>query len=266
MADQSPGRKIKIIIVVAFILVVISAFAWFSIQLDLAGRQSERHDYTYSITLSYDTALENVTMLLPVPELNGTPFLVQSLVNGTGYGVPPDWNLSIVERNGTLMLAVTAARMVPDYHGYPVPIESGESPVPTTLQSGTEYSSTTPVLVPVYMVATISQNTTINTRDPIGHEPVFAPDGQFTPAPGTGAPPMYSGTMNVHPVPLYIRYSSDRPATLSFWIRIEGMNSIWKGGWQGNTYSDTILLDLRNGTQGWIESEGTLVTGEGVYY
>jgi hypothetical protein len=44
------------------------------------------------------------------------------------------------------------------------------------------------------------------------------------------------------------------------------VNSIWKGGWVYNRYSDTVSLELGNGTQGWVEVEGTFLTGDGVYY
>ncbi len=266
MGNTVSGRTLTIVIVVILVVAAVSALAWISFQFDQAARQSERHDYSYEIDLSFTTAIGNVTLLLPVPELNGSPVLVQSLVNGTGYGVPSDWELSIAERNGTPMLEITAIRMVPDYRPYPIPIEPGESPLPTTLQSGTEYSGSTPVLMPIHLVATASRNVTIDTRDPVGHEPVFAPGGQLTPVDTKGPSTGYRGTSYTHPIPLYVQYTSDRPATLSFWIRTGGVNSIWRGGWLSNTYSDEILVELPTGTQGWIECNATLVTGEGVYY
>ncbi len=266
MVNQDSGRNRKIILIVALALIVISILSLISFQFEQVFRQSESHNYAYEIDLSFTTPIENVTLFLPVPEQNGTPVLVQSLVNGTGYGVPADWTLSIVEQNGTPMLEITAPRMVPEYQPNPIPIEPGESPVPTTLLSGTEYSGTTPVLVPVHLVATASQNVTIDTRDPVGHEPVFNPDGQFIPVPGTGTGGPYAGRRFVHPVPVYIWYTSDRPVKFSFWIRIEGVNSIWQGGWRSNTYSDMVLQELGNDTKGWIETEATIVAGEGVYY
>jgi autotransporter adhesin len=43
-------------------------------------------------------------------------------------------------------------------------------------------------------------------------------------------------------------------------------DAIWRGGWVNNLYSDTVSLEIANGTVEWIEGEGKLATGEGVYY
>lgn len=257
-------KKWQIIFVIAFILIVLSILVWIGFLGDQSTKRSERHDYTYEIDLSWDKTIENVTLLLPVPVVNSTPVLVGSLVNGTGYGVPADWDLAIVDENGTPMLSIRANRMVPEYHGFPIPIEPGKTPDQTPPPSATEYSRETPVLMPVHIVATDSVPFTIDTRDPLGHEPVFAPEGRFTAM--KDLPFGYRGTGYVHMVPVFIRYTSDTPATLTFRVSTGGENSIWKGGWIYNRYSDTVVLELTNDTQGWVEGEGTLLTGDGVYY
>ena len=264
MVNTVSVRKWRIVSVILVILVIIVFFTWISFQWEQSTRQSERHDLTYSIELSVNTTIENVSLLLPVPELNKTPLLADALVNRTGYGVPADWNLSIVRVEGIPMLSIIAARMIPEYHGYPLPIEPGKTPNQTPVPSATEYSSETPVLVPVLCAVMESRPMSIDTRNPAGHEPVFMPGEQFIPV--TGTSPAYQGAGFSHRVPIYIQYTSDRPATLSIRISIEGSNSIWRGGWLGNRYSDAVSLTLDNGTQGWIEGEGTLITGEDVYY
>jgi len=260
--NPGSGRKWRILFVLIVILVVVAAgvsFLW-----DRSCRASERHDYTYEIGLSYDTTIENVTLLVPVPELNGTPVLADSLANGTGFGVPADWNLSIEDVNGTPMLAIRAARMVPGYHAYPIPVEPGANPLPATPQTATEYSTGTPALMPVNLAVMLPGNRTIDTRDPLGHEPVFFPDGQFTPADRTAA--AYRGDAFLHQVPVYVRYTSDRPAEIGIRVGIEGVNSMWRGGWLSNVYTDRVVIELQNGAQGWVEREALLTTGAGVYY
>jgi hypothetical protein len=257
-------QKWRIIFVITIILISLSIFAWIAFQWEQGTKRSERHDYMYEIDLSFDKTIENVTLLLPVPVVNNTPVLIGSLVNGTGYGVPADWDLVIVEENGTPMLSIRADRMVPEYHGFPIPIEPGKTPDQTPLPSATEYSRETPVMMPVHIVATASVPLTIDTRNPLGHEPVFVPEGRFTPL--KDLPFGYRGTEYVHMVPIFISYTSDIPATLTLRTSIQGVNSIWKGGWVYNRYSDTVSLELGNGTQGWVEVEGTFLTGDGVYY
>ncbi len=104
----------------------------------------------------------------------------------------------------------------------------------------------------------------INTRDPVGHEPLFSPGGTFTP--GICTIPAYEGTGYSHMVPVYVGYTADRPVSISLHISIQGSNSIWRGGWQSNMYSDTVALEITNGAQGWIEGPGELLTAQGVYY
>jgi autotransporter adhesin len=53
---------------------------------------------------------------------------------------------------------------------------------------------------------------------------------------------------------------------ISLRVSVQGSNAIWKGGWMNNLYSDTVVLEIADGTQGWIEGEGKLFTAEGVYY
>jgi hypothetical protein len=226
--------------------------------------QSERHMYRYSIDISYDTTIDNVTLYLPVPERNTTPFFIESLLNGTAYGVSPDWNLSIVHENGTPMLAIQAARMVPEFHGKAIRIEPGVSVLPTTLVPGHEYASDTPILQPVSIGVMELSTSVIDTRSPVDHEPVFFPKGAFTP--GTGIPMAYNGPAFDHPVPVYIRYTSERPAAISLSVGVHGSNMIWKGGWQSNSYSDTVVLEIANGTQGWVMGAGKLSTASGVFY
>lgn len=249
------------ILLVLIILVIIAVVLFHGEQESMAN---ERHDLTYSIELSINTTVDNVTLIVPVPELNRTPLLVGPFVNRTGYGLPEDWNFSIVMVEGAPMLSITASRIIPEYHGYPIPIEMGKTPEQTPVPVATEYSHDTPVLVPVVCIATESRPETIHTRNPVGNEPVFFPEEKFTPAPGTSGG--NQGMAYLHKVPLYITYSSDRPVSVSIHVSIQGVNSIWRGGWLSNGYVDTVFLGLDNSTQGWVEVEATLVTGEGVYY
>jgi hypothetical protein len=251
-------------VILAFILLAVIFFTWIAWQFALSTRQSEGHHYYYTIDLSHTSTIDSVTFFLPVPELNSTPVLISSLLNGTAYGISPDWNLSIVRENGTPMLAIRAGRMVPTYHGYPIPIEPGTSVLPTTRVPGHEYTGDTPILMPVTVAVMETSGLVINTRSPFGNEPLFFPGGTFTP--GSCVAPGCNGLVYDHPVPVYVNYTSDRPVVISLRVSVQGSNSIWRGGWRSNTYSDSVFVEVTNATQGWISGEGKLVTSEGVYY
>ena len=252
------------LVILAFILLSVIFFVYAAWQFDQSTRQSEGHHYYYTIDLSYTSTIENVTLFLPVPELNSAPVLITSLLNGTAYGVSPEWNLSVVRENGTPMLAIRADRMVPEYHGYPIAIEPGTSVLPTTLVPGHEYTGDTPVLMPVTVAVMETSQSVIDTHTPFGHEPLFFPVGTFTP--GSCDIPGCDWLLYDHPVPIYTSYTSERPVVISLGVSVTGSNSIWRGGWLSNTYADSVFVEVTNGTQGWIEGEGKLVTAEGVYY
>jgi hypothetical protein len=162
------------------------------------------------------------------------------------------------------MLAIKAARMVPDYHGTPIAIEPGASPLPATLVPGHEYSSDTPVLMPVTIAVMEPGTSLIGTRAPVGREPVFFPGGTFMP--GSSDTPLAGGSVYNHRVPVYISYTSEHPAAVWIRVSVTGTNAIWNGGWQSNTYRDSVFVERTDGMKGWIEGEGKLITGEGVYY
>jgi hypothetical protein len=254
-----PSRvRPRTLLILTMILVVFAFFAWTAYQFDQVTRQSIRHDYFYSIDLSYNTTITNVTFIVPLPELNTTPLFIESLVNGTAYGIPPDWNITIVSENRSPMLAIRADRMVPEYNGYPIAIEPGASVLPTTLRPGHEYSGETPVLVPVNIAIMNGSAGNIETRQPFGREPLFFPGGAFSP--GSCTLPSCDGAVYDHLVPVYIRYTSGGTVSVSLRVSVQGTNAIWRGGWVSDSYSDTVFIEVANDTQGWIEAEGKVLT------
>jgi hypothetical protein len=233
MTPSSPIKSWKLFILI-FILLAVMSFVYVAWQFDQSTRQSAIHKYSYTIDFSYNTTIDNVTLILPVPERNTTRFFTESLLNGTAYGVPPGWNLTSVNENGSPMLVIRASRMVPDYHGTPIAIEPGSSPLPTTLVPGHEYTSDTPVLVPITIAVMESGTAVIDTHTPGGHEPVFFPGGTFMP--GSSVTPLAGGSVYDHRVPLFINYTSEHPADLLLRVSVTGSNAIWEGGWESNTY------------------------------
>jgi hypothetical protein len=257
MTLSLPIRPWKLAILVFFLLAVVF-FAFVAWQFDQAARQSERHNYFYTIELSYNTTIDNVTFILPVPELNNTPFFTESLLNRTAYGVFPDGDLSLVNGNGSPMLVIRAARMVPVYQGLPIAIEPGAGALPTTRIPGHEYTSDTPVLMPVTLAVMETGASVIDTRTPVGHEPTFFPGGNFTPVSPDTLPG--DATTYDHQVPVFVSYTSEQPAGVSVRVTVEGSNSIWRGGWQSNTYSDSVFVEIDGSTKGWIDGRGQLIT------
>ena len=70
------------ILIIGLALITLTFFGWTYYQFDKMVAQSERHTYRYSIDLSYVTMIDNVTLYLPVPKRDNTPFFIESLLNG----------------------------------------------------------------------------------------------------------------------------------------------------------------------------------------
>ncbi|HNQ26049.1 MAG: hypothetical protein BWY93_01675 [Euryarchaeota archaeon ADurb.BinA087] len=263
-SDTGTGKRRTLIIIGLIIFIIAAAgFVWVLFQFDRIAKESERHDYSYSLTLSISSVIENVTFLLPVPELNGTVSLADMVANGTGYGVPEDWHIAIETVDGIPFLQVRAARMVPEYHSIPIPVEPGAQPSGTPPPTATGYSEETPVLLPVEIGATLETEVPVDTRDPIGREPLFSQGGEY--APRLKTTPPYEGMEYTHPVRLYLSYTADNPVPVSIVARVSGTNSIWRGGWTFNSYRDQVLVEAGDRT-GWIETDAVLVVGEGTYW
>jgi hypothetical protein len=248
------------------LFIIIALVIGVSVLLERDSSASERHDLRYRIELSTNTTIEDVSLFIPVPELNGTPYLTRGIVDRSAGDIPEGWNVYMVVAQESPMLCIRADRMVPEYHGYPVPVESGTMQTMTHQPTATASSPQTPVLRPVsFTVTDSSPSRVIDTRNPVGKEPVFFPEGRFIPTQLSSS--SSSGKAFLHRVPVWISFRSAQPAHLSLLVGIEGSNSIWRGGWNSNTYSDTVVIDIVSPTTNqWVEAEGVLMTGSGVYW
>ena len=117
----------RTLLVFAILLIVIIP-TWFFWEGMVMRKESEYHELRYQVTISTPSVLENTTLLLPVPFIQNNSLLGEALVEGEGYGIPPDWRLSLEYVNNTPMLKIFAGKIVPEYHGYPIPIEPGSTP------------------------------------------------------------------------------------------------------------------------------------------
>ncbi|MDH7510774.1 MAG: hypothetical protein QHH04_07000 [Methanolinea sp.] len=259
MVPEPVKKGLKHLLIVA-VIVFIAVFGYLVFLFNEVASGSEVHHFHYTITISSTSTIENVTILLPVPLLDGTPVLAEYLLSNTVSGVPPGWNLSLEAANGTPMLAIRADTMVPEYHGYPIAIEPGESPLPPTRAPGKEYSADTPVLMPVSLGTIFPVNRTIDTRNPVGKEPLFSPGGEFR-LQEEPTLPYAKGRESEHTVPVSVSFSSGSPGALSISTSIEGTNAAWRGGWISHSYTDTVSVEVTE-PGGWIGARGVLITEE----
>ncbi len=105
MTSQSSKKMLKYVLI-TLIIAVIAFLCYTFFMYDKIARESEQHNFHYTIGISYTSTIDNVTILLPVPMLNGTTLLAESFLNREVHCIPPDWNLSVEMVNATPMLAI----------------------------------------------------------------------------------------------------------------------------------------------------------------
>ena len=245
------------------ILLIVIVLAWFFWQGMVIRKESEYHELRYRVVISTESVLENITLLLPVPLIHNDSLLGEALVKGEGYGIPPDWRLSLEQVNDTPMLKIFAAKIVPEYHGFPIPIEPGSTPMQTPPPTATAYSKDTPVLIPLEFGIAQRVQRSIDTQNPFNREPLLTYPELVKSIPCRG--PSLPGRCYQYMAPIYVQYSSSEAGNLTMTISSGGMNQWWEGGWSGNSYEEAIEVTLENNQQGWIQGEGFLSTGSGRY-
>jgi len=111
----------------------------------------------------------------------------------------------------------------------------------------------------------------IDTRTPLGKEPLFMPftvTGTFTGDGGVTEEGYYlagGATGFFIEVPFILSYDADDANVLAISTEFEGRNQWWVLGWQGNSYRERLSLDHTGVTDGMYPVRGVLITGEGVY-
>jgi hypothetical protein len=253
----------KHLLLITGIILVVIFLVWFFWQVSVIRQESDYHELQYQVFISTESALENVTLLLPVPFVHNTSLLGEALARGEGYGIPPNWRVSLERVNDTPLMGISAETIVPEYHGYPVPIEPGSTPIQTPPPVATAYSNETPVLIPLGFGISQRVQRSIDTQNPSNREPLLSYPELLKSIPCQGPSP--ARRCYKYMAPIYVQYSSSETGNLTISISSGGINQWWAGGWSGNSYGDTIEVTLVNNQQGWIQAEGLLSTGLGRY-
>ncbi|MDI9394709.1 MAG: hypothetical protein QM426_04505 [Euryarchaeota archaeon] len=226
--------------------------------------------HEYSISIETKSTLKNVTLYLPVPVFENKSEIGMKMVSGDCYNKPSNLDLSLEDTEHGLMLKIEAAEIKPVYHSLPVTTEPGskiiEDEVPKVGVESNEYSEKTPVLIPIKFETSVIANNLINTRFPVGNEAVLLPKNNL----GT-KDPISPPSERIKPA--YFDYESlvyahyDTSPDTEVYISVEsgGGNAWGILEWHSNFYNDRISIRLLGPQEGWIQVEGKLITGEGIY-
>jgi hypothetical protein len=234
-------------------------------------------NYEYDIIIESNSTLQNVTLYLPIPVFENESSVGLEMVNGDYYNKPSDWNLSLEDTEYGLMFKIEASEIQPVYHSLPVAVPEPE-PGSDDIENDTseeeqiveshEYSEETPVLVSFDFGTSVEADHVINTKYPAGNESLLLPKNSLRESEDEPAVPQ---SENLNPEYfdyeslVYAHYDSSPDSDVQIFIELEGRNEWWIYGWQYNEYIDRISIQLTGPQEGWVQAEGKLTTGDGIY-
>ncbi|MDD2473723.1 MAG: hypothetical protein PHR49_07025 [Methanoculleus sp.] len=281
MGNRSDLFRTELIIAGILAVILFVFIALTAVTLGQSSAESFRSTYHYGLTISTSGPLDDVVLLIPLPSYynrdtgtNVTPFDL-SRANLRNFDRS---NISVRIENvsGIPMLNISAGRLDPVYKNrvQPIGIMPGQNesdlPRPTHVYSN-RYSEETPVLVEMELsMPTTESGHEIETRRPIGAEPLFMPyrvvgalNASGEPIDGYYVSPGSSGY--VVEVPFILSFDAGDENVLTISADFLGTNQWWILGWQSNSYSERVGHEFRGPCNGTYPVKGILITGKGVY-
>ena len=280
MSQLSILRKVGvaagILVVILFVCIALIAAI-----LGQSASESFRSSWSYDLKISTSGPLDDAVLLIPLPSrydpetgANVTP-LDLSRASFSHFN-RDKISVTIEHVGGIPMLKISADRIDLVYKNRiePIPIMPGQNeselPKPTQIYSN-RYSEETPVLVEMELhVPGTGPDHEIDTRTPIGTEPLFAPyrivgnlSSSGGPTDGYYVSPGSSGY--VVEVPFILSFDAADGNVLTISSEFSGVNQWWVLGWQSNSYHEEVRHEFTGPCNGTYPVRGILVTGEGVY-
>lgn len=221
--------------------------------------------YDYSVGVDATGTLENVTIRVPLPQVDGEPVVDASAVapNGTVEG----FDATVVGTAYGPMLELTAAEFVVETRYFRFVEEDGLGRREEIDESAYDPSNpdhhkreTRTVSVSVTRTATYP----IETRTPVGESPTFFPAAtrELT---DCRVPYGDETACFDYRAPVYLSYDSAESVRVSGSVSVTGSNEWFAGGWTGNSYSDRVRFAVTGPRDGWIVANGTTEVGRGNY-
>jgi len=272
-----------IIAVLILITILIISFAFVIGFFYVTASDNTKSVYIYELQLSTSGPVNNATLLIPVPSYYNSKsgknetLINMSLVSFKNFD-RDNISAKIEDVKGVPMLKISADRITPVYKNriQPIAIMPGQNeselpPVPPHIYSD-RYSEETPQLVKMELhLYSISAGDEIDTRMPLGKEPLFVPCRILEDV-STSDDRMYEnyylskGSFRyLFEVPFILSYDSGDENVLTVSSDFQGINQWWVLGWQSNSYSERIRYEFKGGCNGTYPVKGLLITGDGVY-
>jgi len=265
-------RRLRIGIVVGTVvlLVVVGAVGFALYQFTRPAPESYTHTAEYRASVQPDATLTNVTLYLPLPVESGASPVGDALVAGSSDAVdaPPDWTFAVAETEYGPMLAVSVPTLEPAYRERPPPrpLDPDEEPATPGAATPTPDPQETPIrTLDDYLVRVeLALDEPIDTRSPVGSEPVLRPRFDATDA-ACPFPAPESTVCREFGTRMFLSYDAPEDATVEVSVSYEARNDWFAGGWTGNGFRQSTRTVATGDGPGWVAVPATEAVGEGTY-
>jgi hypothetical protein len=226
-------------LIIAVIFVSIVSYTAF---MENAYRESLMSTYSYSCTISADSALSNVTLFIPVPagSTGNSPVVEWFSAHRIG-GIPPEWKTTLTGSNKGTYVEI-------------------KTPVISAVQNGTLKNG---YAIELSMHAISSR--LIDTQNPQEHGAVFYPMQDVRTVDCHNSVNGTNGTRACfsYVIPVYADYSASPDTQVTISSEMTGRNT-WKiFGPAENEYRASFSVLILGDHHGWIAAKGSLETGLG---
>lgn len=244
--------------------------------------ESLSSSYEYSVGLDADETLQNVTIRVPLPLVDGTPAVTESDVapNGTletRFDTSTMWrnqtaterfDASVVDTEHGPMLELTTERFTVETRYFRYVEEDGMGRQEEISES--EYDPDNPDhakrdMRTVTTTVVLDASYPIETRDPVGVSPTLYGTGVTRELTDCEAPYRDETVCFDYDAPVYLSYETADDAQVDATASFYGSNEWFTGGWTGNNYRDRVYVSETGPRDDWITAEGYTETGVGNY-
>jgi hypothetical protein len=222
--------------------------------------------YDYAVGIDASGTLTNVTIYAPLPVgPAGPPFNATVLApDGT---VDDAFEATVVETEFGPMLALRADTIAVEPRYYAIVERDGVGERVEINES--EYDPANPnhqrvAFRSVDLTASLPEPYPVKTREPVGSEPVLPATATRVEA-ACPIPTTERAVCYTYEAPVYLSYGTAPDTTVDVIVTFEGRNEWFAGGWTGNGYRDSLTVRATGPQEGWVDGEGTLLTGNGRY-
>ena len=224
--------------------------------------------YQYDVGIDTNATLENVTIRVPLPQVDSASAVNASGIapNGTvGDGV----NGAIVETAYGPMLELTTDRFAVTTRYYRF-VESNGTGYREEI-SREQYDADDPDHQRVdhrsiSVSVSVAAEYPLETRAPVGTEPtLYDNDAVTRELRECRVPDEPAEACFGYDAPVSLAYNTTENASVRGFAAVSGSNEWFTGGWTGNSYTDRVRFDAAGPQQGWRNATGYTVTGRGNY-